>query len=162
MIMDETVETGQWRIARAPEVLHANGLGSCVAVCLYASGQQLGALGHLMLPGERGQTGSGDLDRFVASAIRRMVEALREAGVEPGSLVAKIAGGGNLFENENQTLISGIGSRNARSARQILTLLGIPVLAEDIGGNRERSVSFDLASGEMIVYCASDNLKQTF
>ena len=160
--MAKTIEAGQWQIARAPETLQISGLGSCVAVCLYCSGQRLGAVGHLMLPGEGDQARVGNPDRYVASAIRRMVASLSEAGAEPGSLVAKIAGGGNLFESEDQTLLRGVGARNARSARQILTLLNIPVVAEEIGGNRERSLSFDLASGEMIVYCAGDKLKQTF
>ena len=62
-----------------------------------------------------------------------------------------------MFETSYQTLIKSIGARNARSARETLTSLGIPILSEEVGGNRGRTVEFDLATGNMMVYCARDN-----
>jgi chemotaxis protein CheD len=69
-------------------------------------------------------------------------------------LVAKIAGGANMFETSYQTLINSVGARNAKSARRTLGALDIPIVGEEVGGNRGRTVEFDLATGKMLVYCA--------
>ena len=61
-----------------------------------------------------------------------------------------------MFQNEYQTQTKSIGARNAKSARDVLIDLQIPLLAEDVGGNRGRTVEFDLATGTMIVYSAHD------
>lgn len=157
--MEQWIDIAEWRIAEAPEVLQSRGLGSCLAVCLYAPARQLGALGHLLLPKRSDARTAAPESRYVDSGIRQMRQALLARGVEPENLVAKMAGGANLFEIQDQTLLGGIGARNIRSARQTLALLQIGLLAEDVGGNRERSVAFDLASGALIVYCARDDRK---
>ena len=88
-----------------------------------------------------------------------MVDELVRAGANRERLVAKITGGANMFETSYQTLINSIGARNAKSARETLAELGIPLLAEEIGGNRGRSVEFDLSTGTMIV-CSSHEYGQ--
>jgi chemotaxis protein CheD len=59
-----------------------------------------------------------------------------------------------MFESSNHTLIDGIGARNAKSAKETLNKLAIPLLGAQVGGNRGRTVEFDLATGDMVVYCA--------
>jgi chemotaxis protein CheD len=78
-----------------------------------------------------------------------MMEELLELGAEKDCLVAKILGGANMFEALHPSGAEGVGARNARAARETLELLGIPLLAEDIGGNHGRTVEFDLATGEV-------------
>jgi chemotaxis protein CheD len=85
------------------------------------------------------------------------VDELLQSGASQDRLVAKVAGGANMFETSYQTLIKSIGARNARSARETLASLGIPILGEEVGGNRGRTVEFDLATGNMMVYCARDD-----
>lgn len=88
-----------------------------------------------------------------------MVEEMVKAGANRWSLVAKVAGGANMFEPVYQTLINSIGARNAKSVRETLEELVIPLVAVEIGGNRGRTVEFDLATGKMMVYCARDEEK---
>lgn len=154
--MSQRVSIAEWRLGGAPEVLKAFGLGSCLAVALYDPELRVGALGHMLLPTGPARPPEGTEAKYVDLGIRQMVAALTEAGADPGRLVAKTAGGANMFEAEYQTLISGIGSRNAKSARQVLNATEIPLLAEDVGGNRGRTLEFDLASGVLIVYCAHE------
>lgn len=59
-----------------------------------------------------------------------------------------------MFETSYQTLINSVGARNAKSARRTLDTLDIPIVGEEVGGNRGRTVEFDLATGKMLVYCA--------
>lgn len=159
--MSERVGIAEARIARSPGVLKAYGLGSCVAISLHDAEAQLGALGHMLLPHWSEQASLTTRGKYVDAGIRQMVEVLMEAGAVEQNLVAKIVGGANMFEAEDQTVMASIGARNAKSARQTLSDLRIPLVAEDVGGNRGRTVSFDLASGEMIVYCARDDLTKT-
>ena len=91
------------------------------------------------------------------AGIFEIVDELVQAGANRERLVAKVAGGANMFESSYQTLIKSIGARNARSARKTLASLGIPILGEEVGGNRGRTVEFDLATGNMMVYCARDD-----
>ena len=157
--MSDRVSISQTRVARKPAILKAHGLGSCVAVALHDPGTGLGALGHLLLPNAPTKGPVGTASKYVDAGIELMVEHLVEAGADRSALVAKIAGGANMFESVYQTLISSIGARNARSARETLARLDIPVVGDDVGGNRGRTVEFDLASGQLMVYCAREGDK---
>lgn len=159
--MSNRVTIAQSRIDRSPEVLKAYGLGSCVAVALYDPETRIGGLGHMLLPKcpEKGPLGAES--KYVDAGIILIVDALVCAGANQQGLVARVAGGANMFETSYQTLINSIGARNAKSARETLASLGIPILGEEVGGNRGRSVEFDLATGNMMVYCARNDDRVT-
>ncbi len=154
--MSDRISIGQARIDQAPVVLKASGLGSCIAVGIYDPESRLGGMGHMLLPFRPKQTPLGSAGKYVDAGIFQMVDELVRAGASREKLVAKIAGGANMFETTYQTLINSIGARNAKSARETLAGLGLPLLGEDVGGNRGRTVEFDLATGNMMVYCAHD------
>lgn len=155
--MADRVSIAQARIDRAPAVLKAYGLGSCIAVGLYDPESGLGAMGHMLLPYRPAKTPLGSDSKYVDAGICQMVDELVRAGASRERLVAKITGGANMFETAYQTLINSIGARNAKSARETLATLGVPLLGEEVGGNRGRTVEFDLASGNMMVYSAHDD-----
>jgi len=155
--MSERISIAEFRVVQAPAVLKAYGLGSCLAISLYDPATRIGGLAHTLLPQHlRGDTGPGRA-KYVDAAIRLMVLELVQLGADADRLVAKIAGGANMFESAYLTLMSSIGVRNARAARETLAELGIPLVAEEVGGNRGRTVEFDLASGNLMVYCAREN-----
>jgi len=160
--MADRVSIAQARIDRSPAVLKAYGLGSCIAVGLYDPESGLGAMGHMLLPHRPAKNPLGSESKYVDAGICQMVDELVRAGAIRESLVAKITGGANMFETAYQTLINSIGARNAKSARETLATLSIPLLGEEVGGNRGRTVEFDLASGNMMVYCAHDDEQVSF
>jgi chemotaxis protein CheD len=155
--MDNRVSIAQALIGRAPAVLRACGLGSCIAVGLYDPQNHIGGLGHMLLPSNPEGSPYGMEGKYVDIGISRMVDELVRGGARRDDLVAKIVGGANMFETTYQTLINSIGARNARSARETLARLAIPLVGEEVGGNRGRNVEFDLATGKMLVYCARDD-----
>ena len=152
--MTEHVRIAEAKIDRAPSVLKAYGLGSCVAVGLYDPETGFGGLGHMLLPDRPDDSPAGSESKYVDAGIRQIVNDLAHAGANRDLLVAKITGGANMFETSYQTLINSVGARNAKSARRTLGVLSIPIVSEDVGGNRGRTVEFDLATGKMLVYCA--------
>ena len=157
--MSDRVSISETRIEQAPAVLKAYGLGSCVAIGLYDPETRFGALGHMLLPTRPEKNPPGVESKYVDAGIAQMIDELVEAGARRETLIAKVAGGANMFESVYQTLINSIGARNARSARETLEALGIPLAGEEVGGNRGRTVEFDLATGNMMVYCAKGNEK---
>ena len=152
--MSEQVSIAESRIARAPAVLKAYGLGSCVAVALYDPETRLGGMGHMLLPDRPSSSPLGSESKYVDVGICQIVDQLVRAGAKRETLVAKITGGANMFETSYQTLINSVGARNAKSARRTLGTLDIPIVGEEVGGNRGRTVEFDLATGKILVYCA--------
>jgi chemotaxis protein CheD len=144
------VGISEFKTGRAPAVLVTYGLGSCLGITLYDPRKKLGGLAHTLLPLSRPEDQTR-MTKYVDSAIRLMMEELLELGAEKECLVAKISGGANMFETLHPSGAEGVGARNARAARETLELLGIPLLAEDIGGNHGRTVEFDLATGEVRV-----------
>lgn len=147
----ERVGISEFKVANSPTVLVSYGLGSCLGITLYDPQQQVGGLAHTLLPTSRPGVRETRGTKFVDVAIRLMIEELTRLGAERGRLAAKIVGGSNMFEPLHPTATDGIGVRNARTARETLETLGIPLLAEDVGGNHGRTMEFDLASGEVLV-----------
>jgi chemotaxis protein CheD len=152
--MSQRVGIAELRVARAPVTLKAPGIGSCLVIALYDPVAKLGGLVHSLLPKARTREPLEQPARYVDTAIPLLVEALAQAGAEVTRLRASIAGGANTFEADDVTLIDNIGARNVRSARETLAALNLPLRGEEVGGNRNRSVEFHLASGQLLVYSA--------
>ena len=159
--MSERVGIAELHLGRAPTVLKAFGLGSCLAIALYDPAERLGGLVHSLLPHPRRDEAPDPPAKYVDTAIGLMVDGLVQAGAVAAHLQAKMVGGANMFEADYVTLIDSVGARNVRSARQVLAAYHIPLVGEDVGGNRGRSVEFDLASGQLLVYCARENRTKT-
>lgn len=152
--MSQRIGIAELRIARAPTILKAFGLGSCLAITLYDPVERIGGLAHSLLPQARARDPQDPPAKCVDTAIHLMIDELAQAGADATRLQARIAGGANVFEAGEVTLLNSVGMRNARSARETLAALGIPLVGAEVGGNRNRSVEFHLASGQLLVYCA--------
>jgi chemotaxis protein CheD len=130
------------------ETLVAYGLGSTVGVALYAPETGAGGLSNAVLPRRR-EGDDGAAAKFVDSAVQAMVKDLAEAGTMIGSLEAYVVGGARIMDLGE--LETGVGAENVRAAREELGGLGIPVVAEAVGGDRGRTVAFDTATGTVTV-----------
>jgi chemotaxis protein CheD len=78
-----------------------------------------------------------------------------EEGADYTSVEAKIAGGSDMFEFES--FGDGVGKRNVQAAKDELEKLGVPIVAEDVGGERGRTVVFDTGTGSLTIRTASDD-----
>lgn len=134
-----TLETG---------TLSTSGLGSCVAVAIYAPGGP-GGLVHAMLPRARDTPGSNPA-KCVDSGIEILHAALLDAGAPSAELVAKFTGGSTMLDLTGPA----IGDRNVAVAREVLDDFGMRVLAEDVGGDQGRSVRFSIPDGTLHVRSA--------
>lgn len=142
------VPMGQLAIGVAPTILTTSSIGSCVAVCLYSHLDKKGALAHIMLP-QRPDTGTplSETDyRFADVAIEVMVQSLEHEGIPRNHLVAKMAGGANMFPGvEGRS--HRVGDRNVEAVKICLENHRITLAADNTGGNNGRSLTFDLGNG---------------
>ncbi|WP_416839392.1 chemotaxis protein CheD [Haloferax sp. DFSO52] len=131
--------------------LTTSGLGSCIGVALYDPVSNVSGLAHAMLPtaNEGGRTA-----KFADTAIESLLSAMQAAGANPNRVVAKLAGGSNMFDFTSATDGTSIGERNVDSARETLDRLGIDVVAADVGGEHGRSLEFDSENGDLRVRSA--------
>lgn len=138
------VGVGEFGIAVHRGTLVTAGLGSCVAVALYAPDDRVAALAHILLPSSSMGRASERPAKFADIAVPLLVREMRRHGAT-AAIVAKIAGGARMF---GTLLSSGVnmGERNIEAVRHALAAAGIPVLAEDVGGEHGRSVAVDVAT----------------
>jgi chemotaxis protein CheD len=76
---------------------------------------------------------------------------MKALGARPGRITAKIAGGASMFTNLLTTGGPQMGERNVSATRHALDKAGIPIVAQDVGGEHGRSIFFDLCDGRMLV-----------
>jgi chemotaxis protein CheD len=81
-------------------------------------------------------------------AIPLLVESCTGQGARRESLKARLAGGSILM---GQGISRSISEGNIAAAKKILADLGIPLTAEDIGGNHNRSVRMEISTGKSFV-----------
>lgn len=151
--MSERLRVGiaEIKFGRAPEVLVTYGLGSCLSITLYDPRTRTGAMAHTLLPTPRPGQAETRPGKFVVSAVAAMLAELPALGAAPGNLEAKLVGGANMFESLALAKGDLIGERNAQAAREILAKLGVPLAAEDTGGNFGRTAELLLETGEVRV-----------
>jgi len=152
---DGAIEIGiaEYAVSTNGEALSTFGLGSCVAVGLYEPGSGVSALAHVMLP-RKGANGDGDpLGKYADTAVKAMLKEMAEAGADRGNVRAKVVGGSEMFDFSG--IAEGVGRRNVEAVKRELDAQGIPIEAEDVGGDHGRSVTFD-GSGALVLKTAVD------
>lgn len=144
----KTVEVGiaEYAVSANGDRLSTYGLGSCVAVALHDAETGISGLAHVMLPDSDAAKGD-EPGKFADTAIRSMVADMRERGAKKAHIRAKVIGGSEMFEFTG--IAEGVGRRNVEAIRRELKRLGIPIDAEDVGGDHGRSVVFHGATGRL-------------
>ena len=147
--MPELIRVGMadYKVGSAPATIISYGLGSCIGISIYDPQTKIGGLLHIMLPDSTQSRPSENPAKFADTGIPLMLADILQLGASRSRLVAKLAGGAQMFAFANATDIMRVGARNAAAAKKILLDLRIPVLAEDTGGTYGRTVQIDLATG---------------
>lgn len=153
--MDQLINVGvaQLKIASSPVTLRTI-LGSCVAICIYDRMKKIGGLVHVLLPNS--QDGKTNPEKYADTGIPLLIDRLIKDGAKKEYLSAKIAGGASMFKFESNLALGKIGERNIEESKEILKKVGIPLMAENIGGCNGRVVDFFLEDGRMKVKAAGE------
>ena len=119
-------------------------LGSCVAVCLWDASAKIGGINHYLLPSFVGDGVASP--RFGDISIRELLSTLLASGCDRRRFQAKLFGGACVLE-AFRARKNHLGSQNVRTARQLLAAEAIPVVGEDVGGDRGRKLIFTTGDG---------------
>lgn len=141
------VGMADYKVGRSPASLISYGLGSCIGIALYDPVAKIGGLLHIMLPDSSQAKASENPAKFADSGIPLMLNDMVSQGAVKSRLIAKIAGGSQMFKFTNATDIMRVGERNVQAVQSILRQLNIRISASDTGGNYGRTVELKLETG---------------
>lgn len=130
-------------------------LGSCVAACLYDPKRNLIGMNHFMLSNPRYPKKMplhiSEAGRYGIHAMELLINDMMAKGTTRAQLRAKVFGGANVIASRlNEESMYCVGEVNCRFIREYLRLEGIPIDAEDLGGNFGRIIHF--SNGDFAVY----------
>jgi len=152
------VGLAQYRIGKAPLKMMTMALGSCLGIVLYDAETRMGAMAHVMHPKRSRVKNNSNRAKFVDTAIGIMIERMIKRGAMREKLQAKIFGGAHMFQHVvGCPGVIQIGDENVASAREELRARGIPLVAEDVGGVKGRTLLFDVSDGSVLVQDAFGN-----
>ena len=123
-------------------------LGSCVGVALYDDVRKIAGLAHVLMPSSADvRDGNINVMKYVDTAVPELVRRMERAGASAFNLVAKIAGGAQMFSLSGASAQFNIGERNVALAKEALQKLRIRIVAHDVGLNYGRTVEIFANSG---------------
>ena len=149
------VGVGEYKIVSSPLELMCIGLGSCVGIAIWDSRVEIGGVAHAMLPSYDEGKDKVNASKYADSATFLMVDEMVDMGASRSNLKAKIAGGAQMFSFSNNDTLN-IGQRNTESAKTALRKEKIPLLGEETGGNKGRTVFFTPKDGVMRIQKGSE------
>ena len=160
--MGEIIKVGMadLKVCREPDSLTTLGLGSCVGVALYDPVTKISGLAHVMLPNSKEIRNNANIAKFADTGIEETVRLMLGMGASASRLVAKIAGGAQMFSFSNKASDNlNIGLKNVEAVKAKLLEMKIPILAEDTGLNYGRTVVFDSITGEYSIKAVGKPIK---
>jgi len=159
--MSVTIKVGMadLNVCTAPDVLTTLGLGSCVGIILYDSFSKTAGLVHIMLPDSTKIKNNDNAAKFADTGIDALILRLTAIGANRNRLIAKIAGGAQMFAfNANSDMLR-IGERNTEASKLKLQSLGIRIVAEDTGLDYGRTLEFYPETGQLYIKSVGKPLK---
>lgn len=124
------------------------GLGSCVGVVLWDPITKICGMVHVMLPDSTTIKNNQNIAKFADTGIEELLRRVVTKGANKSRLVAKIAGGAQMFALQSNVNMIRIGERNTEACIAKLKELKIPLKANDTGKNYGRTVTFFPETGE--------------
>lgn len=147
------------KVTKAPGILTSLGLGSCIGIALYDKKNKIAGLVHAMLPSSFEINNNQNKAKFVDTGIELLLELMINEGAVASNIVAKLAGGSQMFSFNTNNSILKIGERNVLAAKEKLKELDIRIVAEDTGGNYGRTIQLNSEDGSFLVKTIGHGIK---
>jgi len=137
--------------AKHPAMLTTLGLGSCVGIALYDSVAQVAGLAHCMLPDSTQISNNSNRAKFVDTAVVDLIDDMVRLGASQSRIVAKLAGGAQMFGFTSTNETMRIGDRNVEATINVLRRLRIRILSQDVKENFGRTVELFTEDGSFVI-----------
>jgi chemotaxis protein CheD len=151
--MNEMIKVGMadLNVCTSPNALTTLGLGSCVGIVLFDPIRKIAGLVHIMLPDSTKILNNENKAKFADTGIDALIYDMVRIGADRRVLIAKIAGGAQMFAFSNNNEMMRIGDRNVEATKLKLQELGISIRAEDTGLNYGRTIEFYPETGMLLI-----------
>ena len=139
-------------VVKSPSVLTCLGLGSCIGLVAFDPIVEVAGMIHLMLPVSFKDKVLDKPGKFADTGLPELLRLLDAAGAVKSRLVVAYAGGAQVFRFGDQG--NGrldVGARNIEAVEAAVKVLGIRPIYTDVGGANGRTVTVELASGNVRV-----------
>lgn len=156
---DIHVGIGEFKVSRNPARLVTLGLGSCVGIGMWDPITRIGGLLHIMLPNSKEFSKLSKKEKYADLGIPLMLKELLNLGAGRSRITAKLVGGAQMFSGLDKKQLFNIGERNIQACRKILRELNISIIAEDVGGNRGRTMYLDVQNGQVLIKTLGKDIK---
>lgn len=151
MSVEIKVGMADLNVCVSPDRITTLGLGSCVGIALRDPVTKIGGLAHIMLPDSTTIRNNSNIPKFADTGIEELVKQVTRRGANRTRLVAKIAGGAQMFGFNSNSEMVRVGERNVQATKKKLAELRIPIVAEDTGKNFGRTVIFYPETGDFVI-----------
>lgn len=161
--MSEIIKVGMadLNIALAPDRIRTSGLGSCVGVVIHDPIKKIAGLAHVMLPSsELAKQDQINEAKYADTAIPLLISRMKNLGGDMRHFQVKLAGGAQMFAFQSTSDTMRIGTRNIEACKEQLRQLGLPILAEETGGNCGRTIEMDACSGILSIRTVNQGIKE--
>ena len=151
--MSQIIKVGMadLNVCVAPDGITTLGLGSCVGVAVRDPVTKIGGLAPVMLPDSTEIKNNTNIPKFADTGTEELIKRIVAKGANRSRLVAKIAGGAQMFAFNSNNATMKVGERNVMAVLKKLKELNIPVLARDTGENYGRTVIFYPETGNFVI-----------
>lgn len=133
-------------------------LGSCIGIAIYDPIVKVGGLLHYMLP-------ESSLDKekaqknpfmFADSGIPHLFKAAYKLGAKKQHIKTAVVGGAQILDQKG---FFNIGKRNHMAVRKIFWKNKVMTNFEDVGGNVNRTIRLEVATGNMYLKVSGEETR---
>ncbi len=146
--MEIKVGMADMNVCSGKDSITTLGLGSCVGVVLWDPTTKVCGMVHVMLPDSTSMKNNSNVAKFADSGIEELLKRVIAKGARRANLIAKIAGGAQMFSVNNKSDLIAVGARNVDASIKKLKELRIPLKAQDTGQSYGRTVTFYPETGQ--------------
>lgn len=160
--MGEMIKVGMadMNVCTPPDCITTLGLGSCVGIVLYDPLRKVSGMVHVMLPDSTKIKNNENIAKFADTGIEELIRRLVAKGANRSALIAKIAGGAQMFAFSSNNDMLRVGERNVEATKEKLNSLKIPIVAQDTGANYGRTIEFNPETSELLIKSVGKPLKK--
>ncbi|XEC97133.1 chemotaxis protein CheD [Paenibacillus tarimensis] len=163
MMQQNLVKVGMadLNVASDGAIIKTTGLGSCVGLTLFDPRTKVAGMAHIMLPTSSiARESKLNAAKYADTAVPELIRLLVSFGAAKQRLIAKLAGGAQMFAFSGQSDTMRIGPRNVDSCKKLLADYSIPILAEDTGGNYGRTIELECSTGMLFIRSVQYGVKE--
>ncbi len=148
--MKHIVLVGNMKVGKEGDTIVTYALGTSLGLIAYDPVAKIGGLLHAMLPLSKSDPKKAEANPciFVDTGVPKLLDEIYNMGGEKSRVVIKAAG---CSRPEGDNEMFKIGEKNYAVLKKILWKNNILLETEDVGGAANRTVQFNISTGEMTV-----------